>query len=726
MKMVTPFLLVLAFAPPAPAASQIGARLEDLLVDVQDRAPTGVLIDRVLELSPLAEHDGRGFPPVATRASFRQMADEIRRSSLAAPKWSIGDLDVAARAADAGDVPIALLDFAYDRLRAGALEDGSLVFRGGRLASGRGDPFEGRRVFAAAPALDRTYRGERVVFRLPDGLRWTDDPQEPREIALDPGDGRGFRVIPPGGRVTAEYGSPGPKTARVRLVTAGGDERRASFRFDVLRLGTPVPDDTLAVTATIPHDGQFGTGLAYVYLAPGHAQIENPLVVFEGFDLDNGMHWEELYELLNQQSMLETLRALGFDSVVLDFGDATAPIQENAFVGLELISQVRAIAGSADILVGASMGGLVGRYALAWAESQAIDHGVSEFVCFDVPHGGAVVPLGIQYWLDFFSGESADAAALLAALDSPAARQMLLYHHTSPAGATGEPDPARADFLADLAAVGDWPAGSRLAGVANGSGSQLDQGFAAGAQIIRWEYESLLVDVTGNVWAVPDGASQSIFFGKIDPLFLPPDTMTVVVGGTLPWDGAPGGWRGSMAQMDTVQAPYGDIEALHDNHCFVPVISALALDHTTDPFHDVAGDGDLLAHTPFDAIRWQPGNEEHVFVSATTAQWLIDEITQTATGVDAVPASRPLSLLPGAPNPFRGATTLSFTLRRPEPVTLDVYDVQGRLVARLLDATPRDAGHHRVRWAPAAGAGVYFVRLATPDGTASRKVVRIP
>jgi hypothetical protein len=656
------------------------------------------------------------------------MADEIRRASLTEPAWSLRDLDAAARdARSRGVVPVALLDFVYDRLREDAFADRSLVVRGGRLAPGAGDPLSRRRVFAAAPLVDRTHRGERVVFEIA-ALRLSDDPDAPREIAFDPGDGLGFRAVRPGGRVTAQYRSEGRKTVRVRVTTAAGETRRAGFSFDVLRLGTPAPDDTLAITATIPHQGELGTGSAYVLLAPGHAGIENPAIVFEGFDLDNGMHWEELYALLNQQSLIDSLGSLGFDAVVLDFTDATAPIQENAFVGLELIQQVRAMSGSGSlVLVGASMGGLVGRYALAYAESHAIDHDVRTFVSFDVPHRGATIPLGIQYWVAFFASESADAAALLAALDSPAARQMLLYHHTTPPGATGEPDALRAAFLADIAALGDWPAAPRLAGVANGSGSQANQGFPPGAQIIRWEFDTMFLDVIGNVWAVPNATSQVIFRGMIAFLGFPTDEMTVPVSGTLPWDGAPGGSRNSMEQMDAVPAPFGDIVALYDNHCFIPTISALALDHTTDPFHDVAGDPELPAHTPFDAFLFQTANEEHVSVSAATAQWLLDEIVGAVTGVGATVAAAPTaSLLPNAPNPFRWGTTIAFSLAEPAPVSLRVYDVQGRLVARLLDGEPRAAGSHSLRWAPESGAGVYFVRLETPHGSASRKLLRVP
>ncbi len=242
----------------------------------------------------------------------------------------------------------------------------------------------------------------------------------------------------------------------------------------------------------------------------------NPVIVVEGFDLDNTMNWDELYQLLNQENLLETLRADGFDAVVLNFTDATDYVQRNSFVVVELIEQIRALLDPhRDIaLVGGSMGALCGRYALAYMENHALEHGVRTYISFDGPQSGANIPLGIQYWLDFFSDLSTDAAFLLSRLDTPAARQLLVYHHTTPPGTTGESDPLRAAMLADFAAVGGYPAEPRKVAVANGSGEQAGQGFAAGDQIIRYEYSSLLVDITGNVWAVPDAASQIIFDGS--------------------------------------------------------------------------------------------------------------------------------------------------------------------------------------------------------------------
>src|SRR6185369_10604408 len=191
-------------------------------------------------------------------------------------------------------------------------------------------------------------------------------------------DGDGPRAVTPGEPVHVAYGSTGRHTLSLRFARADGTLSQSRFVFDVAALATPLPDDTLHVTATVPYQGQFGTGDAYVYLAAGHTSLVNPIVLVEGFDLDNSMNWDELYQLLDQQGLIETLRAEGFDSVVLNFADATLPIQENGLLVAELIQQVESSVAPATTLalVGASMGALCSRYALDWLETQGIPHRV--------------------------------------------------------------------------------------------------------------------------------------------------------------------------------------------------------------------------------------------------------------------------------------------------------------------------------------------------------------
>ncbi|MGH7725358.1 MAG: FG-GAP-like repeat-containing protein [Candidatus Eiseniibacteriota bacterium] len=90
-----------------------------------------------------------------------------------------------------------------------------------------------------------------------------------------------------------------------------------------------------------------------------------------------------------------------------------------------------------------------------------------------------------------------------------------------------------------------------------------------------------------------------------------------------------------------------------------------------------------------------------------------------------------LSLSPGRPNPFRGATTLTFTLPRSGLAEVGVYDVAGRRVRTLLEGAI-EAGTHALSWdgldagGRRAPAGTYFVRLRFEDTERVSRIVSLP
>lgn len=670
--------------------------------------PTGRLIDRALPMAGLDRQDGSGSGPAIGAGAWRQMLHELRLASPAPPAgWPTpGQAREQARLAkDAGVVPVALLDAGYARLRPDALERGLVAWRDGRLeltAAGRAEsPYSGHRAFAAAALLPRTFHGADVTFSLPAALLAGDE-APPARLELDAGDGLGWREVAVGGTARAAYAATGAYEPRLRATYADGAVREASFTFEVAALAAPAPTQTWPVTATVPYQGVYGFGEAYVYLAPGHATVTDPVVIVEGFDMDNLMDWDELYALLNQENMLEELRAGGFDAVVLNFNDSTDDIRRNAMILVELLRQVGVAQpdGRDKVVIGASMGGLLTRYALAWMEQQGLDANARAFISFDSPQLGANIPLGVQYWLQLFQIESTEAGHLLSRLDTAAARQMLLYHHTASGGGSGQPATLRGSFLADLAAVGDWPQGLRKVAVANGSGQAAGQGYAPGTQVISYEYYSFLVDLIGNVWAVPDGGSRQILRGLIDRIWpLPNDELNVTVSGTQPWDSAPGGWRASLADMDATPAPYGDIVALYPNHCFIPTVSALALAGVA-PYANISQLADPLALTPFDAVYWPAANQEHILVTPENKAWFTAEIARQASGVDdvvAVPAAAGPRMVAARPNPFNPATEIVVELAAAGPARVEVFDVGGRRVRTLVDGM-LPAGRTAVAW----------------------------
>jgi hypothetical protein len=716
------FLLSFVFIAMAASAHAIPPRVDGAAV------PSGILHDLVTPMGRIDRFDGSPRSAVADPEAFRQAVFELTRASLATPAWTATETF-----RDRGDlfVRVGVLDVRYDRLRDGALERGDARVEGDRLLLNPG-ALEAARAVVVAPVRDYTYRGADVPFRLDRRLLVSNHAgYRALRIDADFGDGAGYRELRWDRDTIARYPATGDYTVHLRI-TGEDDVRYAAFAFEVRTLAAPAPNDTIPLTGTMAYNGGTATGRAFVYLAPGHVDITQPAVVVEGFDIDNTMNWDELYDLLNQEGLVEELRARGFDAIVLDFTESTDYIQRNAFVLVELLHQVQAtIDPSAQYpLVGASMGGLVARYALSWMENNADPHRVRNFVSFDVPHAGANIPLGIQYWLDFFSPNSAEAADLLARLDTPAARQLLLYHHTTPAGATGQADPLRATFESELAGLGDYPTQTRVVALSNGSGIGADQGFGAGAKIITYDQNCFIVLVRGNVWAVPDGGPTQIFQGLYDQLFGSDRSLNVTVSGTVPWDNAPGGSRNSMEQMDAVSTPCGDIIAEHNSHCFIPTVSALDI-ATGDPFYDVAGDPDLLIHTPFDNLFVSDTNEPHVTVTPANAVWLLDEIDPPATAVGDTPRlPAVMSALSVSPNPFGAQVAVRWELGRRANVRAEIYDVRGRRVVTLLDAA-RPAGPGEVSWAGRDGngqtvaAGVYFIRVHAAGETRTHRMVLV-
>ena len=75
------------------------------------------------------------------------------------------------------------------------------------------------------------------------------------------------------------------------------------------------------------------------------------------------------------------------------------------------------------------------------------------------------------------------------------------------------------------------------------------------------------------------------------------------------------------------------------------------------------------------------------------------------------------------PNPFNPATTIEFDLPARTRTRLVVYDVLGKVVARLLDED-RPAGHYRVKFgASGIPSGVYFYRLTAGEFSQVRKLL---
>lgn len=199
--------------------------------------------------------------------------------------------------------------------------------------------------------------------------------------------------------------------------------------------GVMAQDATVTLPAATATTGNFsGTNFVLVSqtVPAGYMQLfkaydgsyRNPVVVIEGFDPQNTTKPTSFYDTLNTTGVLDDARASGRSIWIINFGDGGGAITANAIQVSYAINTAANWGGltSAKVdVVGVSMGGIVGRWALAYDEQYGggSDGLVRLFISADSPQQGANGPVSLQELL--LAQSDPVLSALLAC---PAARSM--------------------------------------------------------------------------------------------------------------------------------------------------------------------------------------------------------------------------------------------------------------------------------------------------------------
>ncbi|MFH1845477.1 MAG: T9SS type A sorting domain-containing protein [bacterium] len=77
------------------------------------------------------------------------------------------------------------------------------------------------------------------------------------------------------------------------------------------------------------------------------------------------------------------------------------------------------------------------------------------------------------------------------------------------------------------------------------------------------------------------------------------------------------------------------------------------------------------------------------------------------------------------PNPFNPTTTIPFALPKTGRVTLNLYDLTGRMVATLIDEDLPAGEHSIVLKSDRLASGVYFYRIQAGDFVQSRRMMLV-
>lgn len=226
----------------------------------------------------------------------------------------------------------------------------------------------------------------------------------------------------------------------------------------------------------------------YIFILAGY----NPLSFFH-----HGVRkFDELYKKYVYGGNHEALLNYGYTIVIVDWKDHNDYIQDNAMRFVQLLEQYKCEQKGDEefVVIGQSMGCLIGRYALTWMESEKYvprtdckrekRHNTRLFISNDGPHQGVNIPLSLQsmYGEVFsdthFVSAISDILTIVSLgqlnfsttlLQGKSVRQMLYYHYATEQNGYYYPDQLHNDYLDDLKNIGGFPKYCKLVALSNGS-----------------------------------------------------------------------------------------------------------------------------------------------------------------------------------------------------------------------------------------------------------------
>ncbi len=398
-------------------------------------------------------------------------------------------------------------------------------------------------------------------------------------------------------------------------VQNGSQQFYSSFAFQYAKSSIvfPNPDQIISLSASTPFKGQKASLVLGIWKSClNTSRFNQPVVIVEGFDpqnsrtlLSNMSATNNLYcisnaSVANHTNMLDSLRAYGHDVIIVDFLDGGTYVERNALALVDALNYINAHKEGNDELtiVGASMGGLISRYALLYMERHKMNPQCKLWISFDSPHKGANVPIGIQMMIDFIYDNLSQMPYAIQkqipplrdkVLNCPAAREMLLTHYTELKKGVNGPCP---EFHALYDTLNAWGfPNCRKVALSDGNYTGGDQGFKAGQNLVHFQLPLYPVIINMQANAVALGSqAQQVFDGTIKvfvkgiPVNIAKANYMISVGNGI--DNASGGsntFHVDVAQslgINASQNALGYCLMQEDN--FVPVSSSLAIQNAVN------------------------------------------------------------------------------------------------------------------------------------------------
>lgn len=352
-------------------------------------------------------------------------------------------------------------------------------------------------------------------YGLPSGLFVSNIDSLPG-VLIDFDDGAGFRSVSWDTPTDINYHRPeNPKNQELNIrIKIPGLNSDMVLKHSLLVVTNAIIPDTIINVDDLPFvcvpdvASTPGTARASIIFADQNfGKLQKPILFVEGFETSlkdygdisfmnvvNGAMPHLGYPEIEEMPLLfETLVGLGYDLVYLDFKNPRDTLDRNMLSVIKTIQWIndQLVCNNSEeklVVAGASMGGLLARYALRKMELDGCCHNTRLYISFDAPHQGANIPMGVQKLVEVASKNSKewkdmqwpmtwilkflDLAIDLnnpdieetwkLVLNSPAARTMLMQHVDSLAGIMHN------DFYYMLDSIG-YPQSCRRISLINGS-----------------------------------------------------------------------------------------------------------------------------------------------------------------------------------------------------------------------------------------------------------------
>jgi hypothetical protein len=424
-------------------------------------------------------------------------------------------------------------------------------------------------------------------------------------------------------------------------------------------------------------------------------KYKKPLIVSQGFDPEFGsskqFNYNQFITMLTSQdggtansSFLRDYYNQGYEIVLVLYKNPGASIEKQSYAFQGVMKHIHEHSEHNKVplaLIGPSMGGLIVRHAVSTyrdrfgfidgrgARRSIMVPPLSHFIAFDSPNRGAVIPMNVQNFIDYFSGLNQSAKTLHSNLNSPAAKQMLVTHITQPYK-EGTKKTQQNTFLFENAKTLQGGFLARLnhpdmlrkldlhntystdptlklhkVAIANGSGSARGHNLTMFSEYAHGEGRRL------GTWFVQvkmSSAPNSIFFADYDKLGLGRTAYTHTTHEPFAIENAPGGFRNSYSQVKTQfeNSTAGGLSynwrTWHSNfvnHSFIPTMSALGFLAEKNTFWGANNHtawnsqfSTLLNRTNesiFDVLYAPSVNEVHVQLTKQNIQWIKQELSKT-------------------------------------------------------------------------------------------------